>query len=132
FHVTGVQTCALPIFDAKGDAANGSYVGGDIIAPNTVAPRYAACQPSIFIRQADRHAVELQFAEVFVGFAFKRALNTSVKFFQLLPAVGVSQREHRIAMVDRGKLFGDGSPDALRGRIGALELRELFLQRDKA
>src|SRR5690606_39359407 len=83
FHVTGVQTCALPIFDAKGDAANGSYVGGDIIAPNTVAPRYAACQPSIFIRQADRHAVELQFAEVFVGFAFKRALNTSVKFFQL-------------------------------------------------
>ena len=85
---------------------------GDVLAGLAVAARGGLHQAAVFVAQADRQAVELEFTEV-VGFfgwaqearAAQRIGHAAVEGFHVLGLEGIAQRQH-----------GHGVADAAKGR----------------
>ena len=90
-----------------------------IITRTTIATRYRTCQSSLLVGQRDRRAIELQFANILNLSHF--ALDTLEKFVQLLDRIGIAEREHRIAMLNRTKFGRQVATYATRRRIGIVK-----------
>ena len=118
------------------DAGNGRDVhdvAGDVIALGTVAACQGTEQTAVAVGQADGRAVELEFA----GISKRRVgglADPVVEFVEFFLGVGVSQREHRIAVGDLdevgsrcgGQVAADVTGGAVfRGEFGVSFLKSL-------
>ena len=101
---------------------------GDVVAGAAVAAGDAAGQQAVFINQRYRHAVDLQFDNPFDRFTGQQLRHPLAVLFQLVEAVGVFDREHRHAMVDRREALDRLLADALRGAIGRDQFRMLCFE----
>ncbi|CCJ99029.1 hypothetical protein BN130_1652 [Cronobacter malonaticus 507] len=112
------------------NGANGAHVKRDIFAGSAVAASGGAYQQPIFIQQADRQAVEFQFAAVHqrIG-AFQAILYPLVERQETRLVKHVIQREHRHFMPHLAELGQRRGANALGGRIGRHQFRMRLFQR---
>ena len=108
--------------EADRDGGNGFDVGGDIFAPDAVAPGDAAEQEAVFVGEAEGHAVDFEFSDVTEIFAWEFAADAGFELPEFVFGVGVVQAEHRDVVDNGGKGFTQVGADALGGGIGADEV----------
>ena len=111
--------------------AHRPQVGADVLAGVPVAARRADAEYAVFVRKADRQAVELGLGRVFDPLDTERLARAPVEGLDLAGAEGIVQRQHRQAVRDRVEFAGRLGADPLRWRIGGRERRILVLQRLK-
>ena len=91
-------------------------VGRDVVARDAVAARHGACQRSVVVGERDGRAVEFQFAD-----EIRRsdlAFDAFDEFVEFVGRVGVSEREHRVAVAHGGEFRGEVAADAHRRGVG--------------
>ena len=113
------------------DAANGSEIGGDIVAGGAVAARCAASEDAFLITEINGEAVHFGLDDPIEFFVRQDALNAIYKFAQFLLRIGVVEAQHRFEMLDRFESLKRLAADALRWRIGRDEIGKLFFQIEK-
>ena len=106
--------------------ADRPYVRRHVVAARPVAARHGLRQATVLISQADRRAVEFQLAYVF--HRFHLLADANIEFVQLVERIGIRQRQHRITVFHGAKLIGRIAADAMRRRIGIVELRVGFFE----
>ncbi len=106
----------------KRHRAHGAHVGRNVFSGRAVAARDAAHQLAAFITQRQRHAVELEFADVLNVGAPAEFLHPPLPIAQLFFAVSVVERQHRRGMRDFDESLARLAADALRRRIGRDQL----------
>ena len=107
---------------------HGANVEGDILSGGAVTARHAAGQLAIFVSQGERHAVELQFADVVDVAAAAELVHASLPAAQFFLAVSVVEREHGRRVADLDESLARFAADALSGGIGRDEFRVLGLE----
>src|SRR4029077_1581323 len=100
------------------NGAHGAHVQGDVFADGTVATGDAADQFATLVVQGQRHAVELQFANIVNIFAAAELVDATLPGAELVFAVGIVQRKHGRGMRRFENPFARLAADALRGRVG--------------
>src|SRR5690606_9241302 len=128
FHVTGVQTCALPIYQPVRHVADRAHVVGRVLTGAPVAAGRGAHQAAALVDQAHRQPVDLQLAQVVDLGAAGLPLHPGRPGQQLLLGEDVVQAEHPLQVVHRGELGRVGAPDLLGGRLRDPQLRPLLLE----
>lgn len=115
-----------------GDLRDRAHVGSDVLAGAAVSAGGGAGEPAVLVREVDREAVDLEFAqEVVVGRADVPG-DAVGPGGQLGVVEGVVEGEHALAVLDGGERRGHGrvrTRDLLRRRVGRTQLGVLLLQR---
>ena len=111
------QTGYIIARNAQGQGFDRPDVGCNVIAPHAVAPGNARFEHAVFVRHAQGHAVEFKFADV-LHFSTDNLTNALVELAYFFFRIGIPQRHHREAVINRRELLGDGPSYPLRGRIG--------------
>ena len=110
----------LQLFQRNGkrDRTHRAHVQGDVFADGAVATGDAADQLAILVVQGQRHAVELQFADVVNVLAAAEFVHAALPVAQFVLAVGVVERQHgrRVRRFDES--LARLAADALRGGVG--------------
>ena len=107
--------------------ADGLYIGGDVVALRAVATGDRPDEHAVLVLKADAQAIELQLAAEH-HFLVDGFLDAADEVGNLLAAVAVGQREHRVSVLDALKLLGDAASDTLCGRGRRQKLGKLMLQ----
>ena len=99
---THLKTCRdILAMQLEGDSANGSHIGGNILAGGTVAAGRGLHQYAVFVENTHREAVELKLAAVGeIVSAFQAILYPLVEGEKALFIKHVVQRQHRHFMAD--------------------------------
>ena len=105
--------------NGKRDGAHRAHIQGDVFADGAVAARDAADQLAILVVQGQRHAVELQFANVVDVVAAAQFVDAAFPVAQFVLAVGVVERQHGRGVRRFEESFARLAADALGGRIGS-------------
>ena len=108
--------------------AHGAHVGRDVLADRAVAARDAQRQPAAFEAQRQRHAVQLQLADVLDVRLAAQLVDAPLPVAQFLFVVGVVEREHRRGVRHLDEALARLAAHALRRRIGRDQLRMLGLE----
>ena len=109
------------------DVVDRAHVGGDVLAGPAVAAGRGPDQAAVLVEQVDRQPVDLELAE-HRGVLDPVAGQPGPPGRQLLVGERVVQAHHRLEVVHRGELGGDGSADLLGRRVGRAQLGELLLE----
>ena len=107
--------------------ADRAHIQRDIFADWTVAARDAAREVAIFIDQRQRHAVELEFADVVDVFAAGEFMDAALPVAEFLFVISVVEREHRRGVADFDESFARLAADALRWGIRSDEFEDARL-----
>ena len=121
---------AFHLCQRHGHRADGADVGGHVLALDAVATRRRAHEASTCVGDRHRQSVDLQLTDVAADLA-DRALDPNAEVAHLVGAEGVVQAEHRGAVPDLGEGRRGLTADALRWRIGGLELGVRRFEIDK-
>jgi hypothetical protein len=114
-----LEAAGRHVAERQRDRANRAHVGGDVFPAHAVAPRRAADEPAVLVRQGDAETVDLQLGDVRHRLVSARALaHALVEGPQLGLGVRVVEAEHRARVLDGGEALGDAPAHALRGRVG--------------
>ena len=100
----------------------GTNVGGDVLAPQSVASGDSPNQRSILEGQGQAEAVDLELTDEAGPAARGRLLDPPVKVQQLAFRVGIVQAQHREGVLHRHHSLGGLPSDPLGGRIGSDQL----------
>ncbi len=115
---------------AQRNRADGANVSGDVLSRGAVAAGCGARQQAIFIEQAYRQAIQLQFAAVGdIVTAFQAILHALVEGEETGFVKGIVQRQHRHLMAHLFKYRQRRRTNALGRRIGRNEIGMLLFQR---
>ena len=119
FEIRG-DASPLQLFrrNRKRHRAHGAHVGGYVFANRTVAAGDAANQLAGFVTQGQRHAVELELADVFNVVSSAEFVHAALPIAQLFFAVGVVEREHGRGVWGFDESLARLAAHALRRRIG--------------
>ena len=82
------------------DAADGSEVGGDVVAGGAIAAGGAAGEDAFLIAQIHGHAVHFWFHHPIELFVWQQALHAIDKFAEFLLRIGVVEAQHRLEVPD--------------------------------
>ncbi len=107
----------------KRNRTHRAHVQGDVFADGAVAAGDAADQLAILVVQGQRHAVELQFADVVDVVAAAEFMHAALPVAQFVLAVGVVEREHGRGVRRFDEAFARLAADALGGRVGRDQFR---------
>ena len=113
------------------NAAHGAHVRRHVFAGRAVAARQAQRQLAVGEAQRQRHAVELQLADVVHLRLAGELVHAPLPVAHFGLAGGLRQRQHRRGVPHLGELFARLAAHALRRRIRRDQLRMLRLQRDQ-
>jgi hypothetical protein len=123
--VRPIVTCEL-----SGDIINCAGIGSDVLTHLPITARCCPHQPAILIGEAERETVDLRFSrddEFLIGGKTKVAANAGDKLFDILIRKGIVERQHRHAVRDLGKGFGNLDPDPVAWTVGPFQMREAGL-----
>ncbi len=90
----------------------------DVLTRRAVTAGCAAHQLAVFVKQADRDAVQFRFgrvAQVGIELELQSFCHAPVKILQLVFGEGIIQRQHRDGVSDRTECLHGLRADALRG-----------------
>ena len=127
YLATNFELCRKIAVQLQRYAANGAYIGCNIVAANAVAACNGLLQSAIFVYQRDGCAVVFEFANHFERFA-QTATDALVPIGYIAGRVGVGQRQHRIAVRHLYKSGIQVAADTLRGRVRIEKLGMRTLQ----
>ena len=117
------KSAGMPAFfnfsqrNGKRNGSHGAHVEGDVFAGSAVAAGNSADQFAIFVMQGQRHAVELQLANIVDVFTPAKFVDSPFPVAELVFAVGVVQREHGRRVRRLEEAFAGLAAHALRGRV---------------
>ena len=97
-------------------------IQGDVFAGRAVATRDASDQLPAFVSQSQRHAIELQFADVLDIFAASQFMHPALPVAKFFLVVGVVERQHGRGMRHFDKSLTWLATHALGGRVGSDQL----------
>ena len=119
FEVVGPSLAS----EAQGHRSHRADVCRHVVALRAVAARHGAQQAPVLVGQRDGRAVELQLADVVRGPGL--ALDAREELVEFVERIGVSEREHGVAVADGRELSAEVASDAYRGgvRIGIFGVR---------
>ena len=93
----------------------------------TVATRDTAYQLSVFVVQSQRHAIELQLADVFDVLPPSELVYAALPTAQLFFAVCIVERKHWLRMHDLREFFRRLAANAMRRTVGTDQSRKALL-----
>ena len=123
------DVAALQLVRDRGD---GHHVLGDILAFHAVAACRRLGERAILVAQRDRQPVDFRLGgegERRIGVELQKAVHAFNEVRHVLGVEGITQRQHRHAVLDLAEAFGRRRADAFRGAVGAHELGEACLDR---
>ena len=104
------------------DCADGTHIGGDVIAPGAVATRDGIVQRAIAVDQRTGHAIDFRFDGQWDGSLAQAFVQAFVKVRHLFFREEVIDREHRQEVFSLLKGIERSSAHALGGRVGIVEI----------
>ena len=121
---------AFPAFarNRKRDGAHRADIQGDVLSRVAVPTGNAALQHAVDVLQGERHAVQLEFADVVELGAPTEFVHSPLPVAQLVRAVGIVEREHGGRMPHLEKFLARLAAHSLGGRIGGNQFRMLRLE----